>query len=149
MLFKNNNFCSFNLKKAKLTLHEAAFCFEDSLFSLLPIQKNVYGASVIIFEGIMSFADKQLLQVRLFCFFFFLKNSQVKWSNHHQLLLFEQLLCWSEHYWTVQGCLLFLPAAPGYENLCGHRLRHTAGPPAPQGLHRAWTGHWRCHQAVQ
>lgn len=30
------------------------------------MQKNVYGASVIIFEGIMSFADKELLEVRLF-----------------------------------------------------------------------------------
>ncbi len=28
-----------------------------------PPQKTVYGASVIIFEGIMSFADKKLLQV--------------------------------------------------------------------------------------
>lgn len=27
-------------------------------------QKTVYGASVIIFEGIMAFADKELLQVR-------------------------------------------------------------------------------------
>lgn len=73
-------FCSFNLIKAKLTFHEAAFCFEDSLFSLLSIQKTVYGASVIIFEGIMSFADKELLQVRqyVFFFFFFLKNSPVK-----------------------------------------------------------------------
>lgn len=28
-----------------------------------PLQKTVYGASVIIFEGIMSFADKDLLKV--------------------------------------------------------------------------------------
>ena len=28
-----------------------------------PPQKTVYGASVIIFEGIMAFADKKLLQV--------------------------------------------------------------------------------------
>lgn len=26
-------------------------------------QKNVYGASVVIFEGILSFADNELLQV--------------------------------------------------------------------------------------
>lgn len=32
------------------------------------MQKNVYGASVIIFEGIMSFADKELLQVRHYVF---------------------------------------------------------------------------------
>lgn len=31
--------------------------------SLSLFQKNVYGASVIIFEGILSFADKELLQV--------------------------------------------------------------------------------------
>ena len=30
---------------------------------LFPRQKTVYGASVVIFEGIMSFADKELLQV--------------------------------------------------------------------------------------
>ena len=55
---------SFNLTKAELTVYGAAFRFEDSRFSLLFMQKNVYGASVIIFEGIMSFADKELLQVR-------------------------------------------------------------------------------------
>lgn len=37
-------------------------------FSPVFMQKNVYGASVIIFEGIMSFADKELLQVRLWRF---------------------------------------------------------------------------------
>lgn len=31
---------------------------------MCPPQKTVYGASVIIFEGIMAFADKKLLQVR-------------------------------------------------------------------------------------
>lgn len=30
---------------------------------VFPPQKTVYGASVIIFEGIMAFADKELLQV--------------------------------------------------------------------------------------
>lgn len=30
---------------------------------MCPPQKTVYGASVIIFEGIMAFADKKLLQV--------------------------------------------------------------------------------------
>lgn len=30
---------------------------------MCPPQKTVYGASVIIFEGIMAFADKALLQV--------------------------------------------------------------------------------------
>lgn len=33
------------------------------------MQKNVYGASVIVFEGIMSFADKELLEVRPFVWF--------------------------------------------------------------------------------
>uniref|UniRef100_A0A3B4T2Q9 uridine/cytidine kinase n=1 Tax=Seriola dumerili TaxID=41447 RepID=A0A3B4T2Q9_SERDU len=36
--------------------------------------KNVYGASVIIFEGIMSFADKELLQVRQNVFFSFFEE---------------------------------------------------------------------------
>lgn len=40
-------------------------------------------------------------------------------------------------------------AAPGYENLRGHRLRHSAGPSAPQGHHRARAWHRRRHQAVQ
>lgn len=43
-------FCSFNVPK----------------YPFLFLQKNVYGASVIIFEGIMSFADKELLHVRPF-----------------------------------------------------------------------------------
>ena len=30
----------------------------------LPPQKTLYGANVIIFEGIMAFADKALLEVR-------------------------------------------------------------------------------------
>lgn len=30
----------------------------------LPLQKTLYGANVIIFEGIMAFADKELLKVR-------------------------------------------------------------------------------------
>lgn len=51
--------------------------------------------------------------------------------------------------WSVWLCLLSLPAAPGYENLCGHRLRHSAGPPAAQGHHRARARHWRRHQAIQ
>lgn len=44
------------------------------------MQKNVYGASVIIFEGIMSFADKELLEVRLFVRFegFFTYTKQLK-----------------------------------------------------------------------
>lgn len=44
------------------------------------MQKNVYGASVIIFEGIMSFADKELLEVRLFVLFegFFSHIKQLK-----------------------------------------------------------------------
>lgn len=29
-----------------------------------PLQKTLYGANVIIFEGIMAFADKTLLEVR-------------------------------------------------------------------------------------
>lgn len=64
-------FCSFNLIKAELTVYEEAVCFEDSCFSLLFVQKNVYGASVIIFEGIMSFVDKELLQVRPYVFSLF------------------------------------------------------------------------------
>lgn len=69
-MFLKVTFCSFNLIKTELTIHEAAFCFEDSQFFLFFMQKNVYGASVIIFEGIMSFADKELLQVRQYVFFF-------------------------------------------------------------------------------
>lgn len=43
----------------------AAFNAVSFFFSSLgSVQKNVYGASVIIFEGIMSFADQELLQVR-------------------------------------------------------------------------------------
>lgn len=30
----------------------------------VPLQKTLYGANVIIFEGIMAFADKTLLEVR-------------------------------------------------------------------------------------
>lgn len=30
----------------------------------MPLQKTLYGANVIIFEGIMAFADKTLLEVR-------------------------------------------------------------------------------------
>lgn len=30
----------------------------------IPLQKTLYGANVIIFEGIMAFADKTLLEVR-------------------------------------------------------------------------------------
>lgn len=48
------------------------------------MQKNVYGASVIIFEGIMSFADKELLQVKKYVFFLFLFEeflSEVKQSS--------------------------------------------------------------------
>lgn len=30
----------------------------------VPFQKTLYGANVIIFEGIMAFADKTLLEVR-------------------------------------------------------------------------------------
>lgn len=33
------------------------------------LQKTVYGASVIIFEGIMSFADKELLKVNIIKYF--------------------------------------------------------------------------------
>lgn len=57
------------------------------------MQKNVYGASVIIFEGIMSFADKELLEVRLFFFLFegfFSHTTQLKWLQH--LFLPLQLL---------------------------------------------------------
>lgn len=55
-------YCRFNVKKAELSFHEASLNTGAALpFS---VQKNVYGASVIIFEGIMSFADKELLQVR-------------------------------------------------------------------------------------
>lgn len=32
--------------------------------SILTPQKTLYGANVIIFEGIMAFADKELLKVR-------------------------------------------------------------------------------------
>lgn len=32
--------------------------------SWVPLQKTLYGANVIIFEGIMAFADKTLLEVR-------------------------------------------------------------------------------------
>lgn len=46
------------------------------------VQKNVYGASVIIFEGIMSFADKELLQVRQYFFYLFEELlSEVKQSS--------------------------------------------------------------------
>lgn len=31
----------------------------------VPLQKTLYGANVIIFEGIMAFADKTLLEVRV------------------------------------------------------------------------------------
>ena len=31
----------------------------------VPLQKTLYGANVIIFEGIMAFADKTLLEVRI------------------------------------------------------------------------------------
>ena len=71
-MFPEVTSCGFNLKTAELTAHEAAL----NTVGFLSVQKNVYGASVIIFEGIMSFADKELLQVRQYVFF--LKNSCVK-----------------------------------------------------------------------
>lgn len=94
------------------------------------MQKNVYGASVIIFEGIMSFADKELLEVRLFVWF-------------------------KGFFWSPQAAEVNIPVsvspsvAAGHENLRGHRLRHPAGPSAPQGHLRAGPGHRRRHQAVQ
>lgn len=53
--------------------HSAALMLLPPL-NTLSMQKNVYGASVIIFEGILSFADKELLQVRqhIFPLFYFL-----------------------------------------------------------------------------
>lgn len=39
-------------------------CSSGSPSSGSPLQKTLYGANVIIFEGIMAFADKTLLEVR-------------------------------------------------------------------------------------
>lgn len=139
-MFLKLTFCSFNVLKAELTFDEKLSALNTRGFPS-SVQKNVYGASVIIFEGIMSFADKELLQVRRYFFAFLFEEvlSNVK-SNHRRLLPFELLKCIHTTE-TVGGCLLFPPAAPGYETLCGHRLRHPAGSPPPQGHHRARTGH--------
>lgn len=48
------------------------------------MQKNVYGASVIIFEGIMSFADKELLQVRHYVFLLLLLFEKFFGDVNHQ-----------------------------------------------------------------
>lgn len=65
-------------------------------------------------------------------------------------MLFEQLLCLKWMLLNRSGGVCFPPpAAPGYENLCGHRLRHPAGSPAPQGHHRERTRHRRRHKAIQ
>lgn len=77
-------FCSFNLGKVETTVHEAAFCFEQFWFSFFFMQKNVYGASVIIFEGIMSFADKELLQVRHYVFLLLLLFEKFFGEVNHQ-----------------------------------------------------------------
>lgn len=150
--YRLNEVLSFKKKRCFFLWQSAALMLEKlnwhTWFSLLPMQKNVYGASVIIFEGIMSFADKELLQVRRhfsLCCFLFEELSNIKANVSG----FCCLSSGSEYRWSVRGCLLSPPAAPGYENLCGHRLRHSAGAPTPQGHHRARTGHWRRHQAVQ
>lgn len=45
--------------------HPTFLCLslELDISSLLCLQKTVYGANVIVFEGILSFANKELLQV--------------------------------------------------------------------------------------
>lgn len=85
----------------------------------------------------MSFADKELLQVRkqvhFFSFFFGLLE-----VNLLSISVFVGIRCWQLEL-RLKLCevlsLLFSPAAPGYENLRGHRLRHTAGAAAPQRHH--------------
>lgn len=93
MVFLKLTFCSFNVLKAELTFDEKLSALNTPGFPS-SVQKNVYGASVIIFEGIMSFADKELLQVRRYFFVFLFEEvlSNVK-SNHRRLLPFELLKC--------------------------------------------------------
>lgn len=149
-------FCSFNLVNTELTVLEAAltaFCFEDFVFSPLYAEECVWCQcnhiwGNYVFRRQRASSGKAIRFPFEFSFWIF-EFVSVKESKLIIFRLFEQLLCWSEYYWTVQVCLLSPPAAPGYENLCGHRLRHSAGPPAPQGHHRARTGHWRRHQAIQ
>lgn len=96
-----------------------------------------------VFRGQRASSGKAIY----FLFSFFLRNS---WVREIKVIITRYCcFCLSEYYWTVHWCLLFPPAAPGYENLCGHRLRHSAGPPTPQGHHRARARHWRRHQAIQ
>ena len=46
-------------------LEQASSLFEQclSLNNLCVLQKTIYGANVVIFEGIMSFVNKDLLKV--------------------------------------------------------------------------------------
>lgn len=90
----------------------------------------------------MSFADKELLQVRQYVFFVFLPSflkNFLEWSK----AITHSYCCLSSCFAEVNIIEPFRAvcsppaAAPGYENLCGRRLRHSAGSPAPQGHHSA------------
>lgn len=48
-------------------MHELHFCspVNITVFLVCTLQKTVYGANVVIFEGILAFANKELLKVSL------------------------------------------------------------------------------------
>ena len=102
--------------------------------SLLAPQKTLYGANVIIFEGIMAFADKELLKVR--------KGSKEVLGMPDRRKCCGPLLCrvLSQHK-ASHGC----PGAPVCRRMGprpqGHQRHPYSQPSTPQPAGGTWWEH--------
>lgn len=85
---------------ARACRRPCVFCSAVTGVHVCPPQKTVYGASVIIFEGIMAFADKKLLQVSEG-----LSSVKAPW------MLDMNASHWSSAVWSLEGRNQFLSNA--------------------------------------
>ncbi len=88
-----------------------AFCF---------LQKTVYGANVVIFEGILAFSNKELLEVRSHCF----TKNDFGFDKQFEPLLGTQSITLLIHPVTNNCWSLVVD---GHESVRGHRFRHQTG----------------------